>query len=663
MKRSKRERAGKAHARPAKLTERDLAIPIALALVLSASGLALGYFWDDFYFLTGALADPLAYVRPTAGATFYRPIPQGLYFLLLSRLGSWGALAGHVINAAVLALSTFLLGRLATRLVGRKGGLFAAIAFGTLGAVPTLVVWTSCSQDLFAIAFFLGALHMRDRGRTLSSGALALAALLSKETVVALFPVLVLWDWLVGRKPARILSHALLVGIPVLLWAAIHPGIRALFAFGFRSGVTGYVGLEHPERWAGYAFRYLMTLLNVPSFKPPTSWPVEHTLEFVGAMALLLAWFYARRRSLDAEPAPDRASLDRVVRLGALLAVPPILMAAVLVRRWNPYFACLPALGTSLVLGAFAATLPLRRAAVLLAAFLFLGVWSRGLVDPNPEVFTESDCRNASFATRLVEARFLRVQPTMARGSNVLVNVGTTDKQGIMGTLLDNQALRIWYHDPTLTTIRPERRRRPTPTEYLFRVSSDLEVIGIDPDRGAYRVLGAPPDDPTLVGRSIRNFARGIAASGDGDRGIRILEGTSKIDGSPLSDYDKRLSAMIRYAQGRSREAESLKAVALQFDRETSINMVGKLLDEPTGNAALDSMALPAFGVSPDDTVAVRKYMRMAHGAGAGDRATAFAERFLRLVPGDGEATAILREEARRKTAIQTSGPNAVRTR
>jgi hypothetical protein len=335
-------------------------------------------------------------------------------------------------------------------------------------------------------------------------------------------------------------------------------------------------------------------------------------------------------------------------------------MASIMVRRWNPYFACIPALGTSLLFGALAARLPARQAAAGLAAFLLLGVWSRGMADPGPNVFTERDCRDASRAARTVKARFALLAPSFAPGSNVLVSVGYSGKLGMMGTLHDNQALQIWYHDPTLTTLRPERRRDVTQPEYLFRVTSDLEVVEIDPERGAYRTNGGPLNEFDLVGRTIRSFARGLGSSGDGDRAVRILDMLGKLDGEPHADYDRRLAAMIRYSQGRRSEAESLKARTQGYDRDLSIAMIAKLLGEPTRNAGFDSMVFQAFDVSGADTAAVRHLLRTLHASGVGDQAFLCAERMLRLAPGDAEAAAILREESRRREAVRVSGPNAL---
>jgi len=126
----------------------------ALALVLAvlcAPRLNLGYFWDDYIFLTSGRAHPLSFLLPHPTLTiFYRPISMGLYFLALVVLGPWGATLGHLLNLALLCGCVLLLASLVARVAGRRAGLYAGFAFAALGALPALVAWITAAQDILA---------------------------------------------------------------------------------------------------------------------------------------------------------------------------------------------------------------------------------------------------------------------------------------------------------------------------------------------------------------------------------------------------------------------------------------------------------------------------------------------------------------------------------
>ncbi|HTM01188.1 MAG TPA: hypothetical protein VL503_08700, partial [Candidatus Omnitrophota bacterium] len=210
-------------------------LPALVAALLAAPGLSFDYFWDDFFFLTRAQGSPTAYLVPNAAEAFWRPIPQGLYFRLLLALGPAGPLAGHLLNLLLLAAAAMLLASLAARLLGPRAGLLAGLVFAASAVLPSLVAWTSACQDLMAMVFLLIAFHLRESGRIAASAGLAALALLSKETAAVALPVLVAWDWLLGRKPSRLGSGALLFGIVTAAWFAAHPGLRALVHAGLQS--------------------------------------------------------------------------------------------------------------------------------------------------------------------------------------------------------------------------------------------------------------------------------------------------------------------------------------------------------------------------------------------------------------------------------------------
>lgn len=635
-----------------------------MTVILAAPGLGFDYFWDDFFFLTRAQGSPAAYLVPDSAETFWRPIPQGLYFRLLLLLGPAGPIAGHLINLAVLAASAVLLTTLATRLAGARTGLIAGLVFAAASPLPSVVAWTSASQDLFAMFFLLAALHLRHSGRIGASAAATACALLSKEIAAVALPVLVGWDWLLGRKPARVTSGALWFGGVTAAWIAIHPGLRTLAAMGFQSGATSYVGLERPERWWEYLFRYLVTLCNFPV--TAVEWPARLTWAALAAAAALAL---ATPRLLHALAAPqpasepreaERASPRRLQLVAVLLALLPILLPSILVRPWATYFAAIAVPGVALLAAPRLARLAPRAAAALLAAYMLLGVWSRGMdAEGNGRVLTEERFADASRATRTVRDRFRALVPEMPVGARVLLSVAGTWTLGLHQSLQDGQALRHWYGDPTLFTAPPEWKRGAVPpgsptargtgssgpsssVELLFRVTPDLQVLQIDPTTSRFRSEGDYPDREEIA-KPIRSFARGLAASGSTDPAVWILERMATADSARLRSYDLRLAAQILMAAGREAEAMHHLRVAPPVPRWVALDMAGKVYAEPTYHPPLDSLAFWPFGVSWEDAGALRYIIGQYRLGGYHGPARALARKLLRLAPGDSLAVATLR--------------------
>jgi hypothetical protein len=441
------------------------------------------------------------------------------------------------------------------------------------------------------------------------------------------------------------------------VWAAIHPGLWNLAAAGFRSGATGYVGLERPERWWNYLFQYLLTLLNVPFTGPWTRWPGRLTLAAIGATLVVVA---AVGRLAPRAPAEaNRAAVPtRRLRLAAaLLLVPPLLLPSLFVRPWATYFVAIAVPGFALLAAPLLAQARPRVAAALLAVYIVLGIWHRGLDVPgNGLVITEQRFAEASRATRTVRDRFLKLAPSFPGGSRVLLSVAGTGTLGIHQTLHDGQALRIWYRDPSLATVQPEWRREPASAaeaaasagpdaasfanEFLFRVTPDLQVLEIDPGTSRFRSEGDYPDREEIA-KPIRSYARGLAASGATEQAVGTLRKMASADSARLRSYDLRLAAIALRAAGRGADALQLIDEAPPLSTSEALDMAGKVYAEPTRNPALDSLAFWAFGVSPDDPGALRYLIGQYRIGGYSGPALALAHRLARVKPGDSLAVAV----------------------
>lgn len=616
----------------------DRLLPILVVTILCIPVLRLGYFWDDYFFLTfKGEAGPRVFLFPDPDGVFYRPVTQSLYFLFLRFFGDSSGLLGHVMNLAVLALSVGLLVSLVSKLRGRVAGCMAGLVFATFGHIPSVVAWVSCDQDLFAVAFLISALLLRHLRKDLAALACAAGALLSKEPALTFFPVLIFWDHLIGRRPIRILFHLATYGGLSLLWVLIHPGFRKLVLRGFESGATGYIGLTHIERGAQYLLRYVMTLVNVPATGFSTPWLADRVWAGVMALTLLLGglWILHRNRAF-ATRAPKHVSVARTVLIALLLAIPALLLPAFLVRHWATYYASISAIGVALLLGTLLATMRPRYAAAFFIVFLPLGIWCRGMFYGERVAWTEQSFVTAAKATREVETNFKRLRPSLQPGSQVLVSVTSTGIRGISSTLLDGHALRIWYRDSKLLTLRPELYQRGHPA-VLVRVTSNLSVVAIEPDslRAKWTAGGVP--HPWEINRPIRGYARGLAAVGETDHAIRILEGLARIEQGMERAYDHRLIAMIRLAEGRRLDAQAIMDTVDAFPWAVAVEAVKKLLTESSSNAGLDSCSFEAFGLSTSDPEVARFMMRRFWMEGWVPEAVHFAHRLEALKPGDPE--------------------------
>lgn len=633
--------------------------PAILVVALCACRITLGYFWDDYRFLTfQGTGDPRVFLLPDRAAAFYRPLSQSLYFLLLGWIDPSSGLLGHLLNLVVLAATAALFTSLVSKLAGPRTGLIAGLAFASVGCLPGLIAWISCCQDLFAIAFFVLALWMRHGGRSGAALVATACAVLSKESVVAMIPVLVFWDVLIDRRPFRIGRQAAAYGALLLPWAAIHPGFQSLLVHGFRSGATGYVGLEHAERWPRYFLQYVLTLFNIPVTGLSTPWPAGAAVLVAVGVAVLLAglvWAGGRGAGKRGASMPERGkapeiSQKRLAVIAALLLVLPLLLPSTMIRLWAPYYSTLGALGVALGLGIALGRAPLLWVGPALAIYLILGIWCRGLFTASEPVWSEAVFVEASQAARRVEANFKKLHPSLPGRTDVLVLVTSTGFRGISSTLLDAQALRVWYRNQDILTTRPEQRRNDSPSEHLIRITSNLDVVEIDPWEFRAQWSGGGAPQPVELSRSIRSYARGLAASGRPEDAVKILQRLASLEQGDERAYDQRLIAMVLLAEGRPGDAAQTMTGAASFPYETRLEIVRKILSEPSTSAVLDSCAYSAFELSAADTSAARYLMRHLFEDGLDTEALRIARRLQAEFPGDRESAAIivaLREKRR----------------
>ncbi len=141
-----------------------------------------------------------------------------------------------------------------------------------------------------------------------------------------------------------------------------------------------------------------------------------------------------------------------------------------------------------------------------------------------------------------------------------------------------------------------------------------------------------------------RTYARGLAASRETDRAVRILSRLAAHDDPELRSFDLRLAAMGRMAQGDGPGAARLLVGEPPISRDLALYCVSKVMSEPTGRAAFDSCAFAAFGLSSRDPGALRYLMEIFYASLFVPQAVQFAQRLQEVAPGDSESAAILRE-------------------
>ncbi len=632
----------KAATRPALLRPAHLiyAIPVLIAVVLSLPCMQFAYLWDDYDFLTNALLHKTGDLLPDPADPFYRPISRGVYFLALIAAGERGELMGHLLNAAFLIGIVLLLVRLVWRLAGPTAGLLAGIFFAGMGAIPTLIAWVCCDQDLLSMLFIMAALHARLSGRSGLSVAWTAAALLSKETALAVVPVLVLLDRLLGREPARIARQAAAYGSLVALWGLAHPAARVLVSRGLMGGATGYVGLERPDRWPLYLAKYLLTMFNLRISIPVPAWPAQLTVLLLVAAVLALVALRALGRQplgLRSEPGyPTR----RVVLLAGLLCAGPLILTSTIIRSWAPYYAAYPALGVSILAGIAGARLPRRWLIGAAVLFLTLGVWSRES-KLDPAMPTEKNFRESSRALREVSANFRKLYRTLPPSSQVLLAVQARGKAGIYAQMYVFGVIRIWYGEPTLRTRRPEARDRRGGPEFLFVITPDRDVIEIDPTTLDARTASGRNPDYAFCEGAVRAYAYGLAGSGETDRAVGMLFHMPEI--SPrLRGVHHRMAAMLLLGDGRDAEAAEILRAEPPIERGYAlVNLRAVLAEQPPGRL-YDEHAFRAFGIAQTDIEGMRDLMRWFSSMNYAAIAIRFAERVQSLNPGDREAAGVV---------------------
>ncbi|MEE8574400.1 MAG: tetratricopeptide repeat protein [Thermodesulfobacteriota bacterium] len=235
-------------------------IVFAVAVLVNLGVLGYGFVLDDLDQVLGnRFISSLKYLpdifTSSVSATeenavpsnYYRPVMHFVYMLTyqFSGLKPWGF---HLVNLIFSALNSVLVLLLATELLKARGKIssYFALMAGLFFAVHPIhsetASYVACVPELFCAFFFLLSVLFYIRGRWLASVPLYFLALLSKETAIALIPVLFIYSLWIERGieggeegGGKKLSQAIRRLWPHIVATAVYLFLRYIALGGFTS--------------------------------------------------------------------------------------------------------------------------------------------------------------------------------------------------------------------------------------------------------------------------------------------------------------------------------------------------------------------------------------------------------------------------------------------
>jgi hypothetical protein len=611
---------------------------VLVGVILSLPAFSFTYLTDDYDFLARAQRFTPAQLLPEPGPLFYRPLSREVYFAALYALGPLGPFVGHCLNAALLASIILLSYRIVVRFASPLAASSCALAIACFSQWPLLVGWLSGIQDLLSIALVLMSMELALKGRLLPSALWFGGALLGKESALLALPAIATIPWLLRREAGWVtgLRRTLPYVAVTALWAAAHPGIQSLI---HRRGVTGpggYIGFDNERRWQFLSSMFGSVFnVHVPSGRMHIS--PELVVTILAAIAVLLVLVRPMRSLWGADdPNRDGVHAGRVaaILVGSALAIPTGVLPALFIKHWAPYYAVFPAVGTFIALGPLAARLSRRSLTVGFILYLIVGLSGRISDFGRPRLPTEASYAVLSSRLEVVEKRLRSVLSDPEPGSTLLVSIHAPRKWEIATHLLEYQAPRIWYRDPTLLALDPAEWSARGAPEHLVWVSNGLEVGSVR--EHAPRASGPDSDRD----RAIRTYALGRAASGDAFNACRLL---LTIDsGDPRArDLDRRLAVIVLLFNGRRELGERALSQLPPVSTEEGVQALRAVLPLRWPGAEGDSIAFRVFGVDYADSDSIRRIMHLLIDDELPLAALRLAERLQTLLPNDREAIEI----------------------
>jgi tetratricopeptide (TPR) repeat protein len=209
-------------------------LPVATVLIAYLPALGNGFVWDDIFefFPPEVVNEPGSWLKAITGSfefsVYFRPLTLLTYLIEMKLFGK-SAAEMHFMNIFVMAINTWMVTLLATRLVNSQNSItmggqrlkwLPLVIGGSFGLHPALiegVVWISSRFDLMMTGFILAALLadlvlQRSSSRPIVVGLLFLLAALCKESAIAFIFILPFWHLAIhsqGNPNARPLKMRL----------------------------------------------------------------------------------------------------------------------------------------------------------------------------------------------------------------------------------------------------------------------------------------------------------------------------------------------------------------------------------------------------------------------------------------------------------------------
>jgi hypothetical protein len=337
--------------------------------IMHVPDLSRPFLTDDYLFLEQVRAGPVweTLFSPDPLGNFFRPVSRQLYFSILGTLSREDPWPLRLVNVVCFLVAVVLLFRIASRLLGDRGGLIAAIFYGLHYAAGVPLLWVSGCQDLLATTLALLSVDTALTGRRrISSIAFALA-LLSKETAIATPVAVAALFWARDGKFRSGLQKSASLWITAVLWAVVW-----VATIGLRPA-----GPTLERTWAASPVAALLHLVQVTlglearaSGNPLGHWSGLALVAALGAAALI--WLGGADSQRANDPRTSATARRRVAFAGVVWAVAASAPIALVISIWSAYFYLFALCGAAITVGALLCTRRRVVSAVIVAVLVML---------------------------------------------------------------------------------------------------------------------------------------------------------------------------------------------------------------------------------------------------------------------------------------------------
>lgn len=526
---------------PGALPRRRAAAPLASHLLLAAAivgfacaaygpALSVPFIGDDYIFLDKTRATNFLSLWAPGNTDFgwYRPWSREVHFWALQHL--FGA---HPLGFRLASLCLWLAGmglyftNVRSLSTARTAG-FATLGVASLALWGAPLVWISGSQDLWMIVFAMATLALHLRGPAWGALLAFAGALLSKETAAVLPLILLAYEGVVRRSPARVLARRLLPFFALGgVWLFAHPVLlRRLLA-----GNTHYPGAEAHPASATVLLQTVLSTVNLDRvFAPVDPLAFRPGWMLLSTAALGLGVFAASRlptwgRSRP-DPGPGRGRLVQFGLLWAGIGWLPLFTSSI---GWHAYYGCLGSFGLWLAIAAGLEGSGPAPAAIILALGLLRG---RAAATRSWDWGSEWYQRRAGNLLELIRDQLRLAHPRLPHHTRVYFGHVPNNIGLIAG---QSPAIRVWYGDSTLEAgfysyYRPRAAGAPGGSDLFFHfdTTSGLREVHLGPES----LAAAMRDDPGWE-KDHESVAALLVANGDPARAALEYEKLAALQWRP----------------------------------------------------------------------------------------------------------------------------------